>query len=83
MIYRGKRPDLMAVPAMTPEQRAKALEKTAEARTARSALLAGVRSGTTSVAEVYGRSGEELVKRTRWRRFFERFLVTGRRGSRR
>ena len=55
----------MAVPTMTPEQRAKALEKAAEARTARSALLAGVKSGATSVAEVFGRSGEELVKKTR------------------
>ncbi|MGP3963390.1 integration host factor, actinobacterial type [Nonomuraea sp. 3N208] len=34
-------------------------------RTARSALLAGVKSGTASVAEVFGRSGEELVKKTR------------------
>ncbi|WP_211370711.1 hypothetical protein [Nonomuraea turkmeniaca] len=53
----------MAVPTMTPAQRAKALEKAAEARTARSALLAGVKSGTTSVAEVFGRSREELVKK--------------------
>jgi hypothetical protein len=50
---------------MTPEPRAEALEKAADARTARSALLAGVRSGTTSVAEVFGRNGEELVKKTR------------------
>ncbi|MER5425401.1 integration host factor, actinobacterial type [Streptosporangium roseum] len=50
---------------MTPQQGAKALEKAAEARTARSALLAAVKSGTTSVAEVFGRSGEELVKKTR------------------
>lgn len=55
----------MAVPTMTPQQRAKALEKAAEARTARCALLAGVRSGTTSVAEVFDRRGEELVKKTR------------------
>ena len=56
----------MALPMMTPEQRAKALEKAAEARKARSALLAEVKSGKTSVAEVFGRSGEdEIVKKTR------------------
>jgi hypothetical protein len=41
------------------------LEKAALARKARSALLAEVKSGTTSVAGVFGRSGEELVKKTR------------------
>ncbi len=41
------------------------MEKAAEARTARGALLAGVRSGTTSAAEVFDRRGEELVKKTR------------------
>jgi hypothetical protein len=35
----------MALPTMTPEQRADALAKAAEARTARSALLAKVKSG--------------------------------------
>ncbi|WP_433381458.1 hypothetical protein [Streptosporangium sp. CA-115845] len=42
----------MAVPTMTPQQRAKALEKAAQARTARSALLAAMKSGTTSVSGV-------------------------------
>lgn len=41
------------------------MEKAAEARTARSALLAAVKSGKTSMAEVFGRNGEELVKKTR------------------
>ncbi|MFI6317119.1 integration host factor, actinobacterial type [Nonomuraea sp. NPDC050556] len=55
----------MAAPTMTPQQRARALERAAEARTARSALLAEVKSGTISVAEVFGRRGDELVKKTR------------------
>ncbi|MFI7707463.1 integration host factor, actinobacterial type [Nonomuraea sp. NPDC049480] len=55
----------MALPARTAEQRAKALEKAAEARTARRALLAEVASGAVSVAEVLERSGQHLVGRTR------------------
>ena len=55
----------MVLPTMTAEQRAKALEKAAEARKSRSGLLAEVKSGTISVAEVFGRSDEEIVKRTR------------------
>ncbi|GAA3664120.1 hypothetical protein GCM10022224_030070 [Nonomuraea antimicrobica] len=47
----------MALPVMTVEQRAKALAKAAEARTARRALLAEVASGAVSVAEVVERSG--------------------------
>jgi hypothetical protein len=55
----------MALPVMTVEQRAKALAKAAEARTARRALLAGVASGVVSVAEVFERGGQDLVGRTR------------------
>jgi hypothetical protein len=55
----------MAVSAMTAEQRAKVLARAAEARTARRALLAEVASGALSVAEVFERSGQDLVARTR------------------
>ncbi|NRQ37100.1 integration host factor [Nonomuraea sp. NN258] len=55
----------MVLPVMTVEQRAKALAKAAEARTARRALLAEVSSGAVSVAEVFERSGQDLVDRTR------------------
>ncbi|WP_157253674.1 integration host factor, actinobacterial type [Nonomuraea typhae] len=55
----------MALPVMTVEQRAKALAKAAEARTARRALLAEVASGAVSVAEVFECSGQDLVRRTR------------------
>ncbi|MEU7861602.1 integration host factor, actinobacterial type [Nonomuraea sp. NPDC049141] len=55
----------MALSAMTAEQRAKALAKAAQARTARRALLAEVASGVVSVAEVFERSGQDLVGRTR------------------
>ncbi|MFI9598114.1 integration host factor, actinobacterial type [Nonomuraea sp. NPDC052265] len=56
---------LMALPVMTVEQRAKALAKAGEARTARRALLAEVACGAVSVAEVFERSGQDLVGRTR------------------
>ncbi|MFI7690079.1 integration host factor, actinobacterial type [Nonomuraea sp. NPDC049655] len=55
----------MAVPALTPEQRAVAMVKAAEARKARSELLAGIRAGTVTVAEVFARAEETLVKKTR------------------
>jgi hypothetical protein len=55
----------MALPAMTAERRAKALAKAAEARTARRVLLAEVTSGAVGVAEVFERSGQDLVGRTR------------------
>jgi hypothetical protein len=44
----------MALPTMTPERRANALVKAAEARKFRTELLAEVKSGKTSVAEVLG-----------------------------
>ncbi|WP_181019917.1 integration host factor, actinobacterial type [Nonomuraea typhae] len=46
---------------MTPEQRALAVVKAAETRKARSELLAGVRAGTVTVAEVFARAEEETV----------------------
>ncbi|GAA2820942.1 hypothetical protein GCM10020220_006670 [Nonomuraea rubra] len=55
----------MALPAMTAEQRAMALARAAEARTARRALLAEVASGAVSVAAVFERRGQDLVGRTR------------------
>jgi hypothetical protein len=55
----------MALPVMMAEQRAKALARAAEARTARRALLAEVASGAVSVVEVFERSGQDLVGRTR------------------
>ncbi|MFI6597200.1 integration host factor, actinobacterial type [Nonomuraea sp. NPDC050536] len=51
---------------MTAEQRAMALLKAAQARTARSELLAKVRAGTVTVAEVFAMApDDDLVKRTR------------------
>jgi hypothetical protein len=41
------------------------LVKAAEARTARRALLTEAASGVVSVAEVFERSGQDLVGRTR------------------
>ncbi|MEU7749336.1 integration host factor, actinobacterial type [Nonomuraea sp. NPDC049158] len=51
----------MAVPTFAPEQQAVAVVKAAEARKARSELLAGVRVGRVAVAEVFARANEETV----------------------
>ncbi|MFC5830688.1 integration host factor, actinobacterial type [Nonomuraea insulae] len=52
--------------ALTPEQRAYALAKAAEARRVRGELLAELRSGTTSFAEALARADEqEIVRKTR------------------
>jgi hypothetical protein len=50
---------------MTPEQRAGALAKATEARQARSALLAQVKSGELTLEQVFGRADDEVVKKTR------------------
>ena len=55
----------MALPTLTPEQRKLALAKAAEARKARSALLAKVKSGELTVKQVVERADEEVVKKTR------------------
>jgi len=54
----------MALPTLSPEQRQAALAKAAEARKARGELLAAVKSGQTSVAEVFGR-GDDTAKPVR------------------
>ncbi len=48
----------MALPTLTPEQRAQALAKAAEARKARSELLASIKSGEQSIDKVLGRAKE-------------------------
>jgi hypothetical protein len=55
----------MPLPTMTPEQRADALAKAAEARQARSALLAQVKSGALTLEQVLDRADNEVVKKTR------------------
>jgi hypothetical protein len=50
---------------MTPEQRERALAKAAEARSARSALLAQVKAGTLPVAQLLNRVDDDVVKKTR------------------
>ena len=55
----------MPLPTMTPEQRADALAKATEARQARSALLAQVKSGAVSLKQVFDRADDEVVKKTR------------------
>lgn len=54
----------MPLPPMTPEQRASALAKAAEARTARSALLSQVKSGELDLKRVLDRS-DDIAKKTR------------------
>jgi hypothetical protein len=55
----------MALPTMTPEQRERALAKATEARKARGALLAEVKSGALDLTQVFARGDEEIVKKTR------------------
>ena len=55
----------MALPTMTPEQRKHALAKAADARKARSALLAEVKSGVLGLTQVFDRAEEDVVKKTR------------------
>ncbi len=54
----------MPLPSLTPEQREQALAKAAEARRARSEMLAALKSGQTSLAEVLD-STDEVAKKTK------------------
>ncbi len=54
----------MALPALSPEQRQAALQKAREARAARSDLLAGLKAGTLTLAEVLGRD-DDLARKTK------------------
>ncbi|MBC6458755.1 integration host factor, actinobacterial type [Actinomadura sp. HBU206391] len=54
----------MALPTLTPEQRAQALEKAQQARKERSELLAGVKSGTLSVGDILART-DDIAKKTK------------------
>jgi len=49
----------VALPTLTPEQRAEALAKAAEARKARSELLASIKSGKQTIASVLGRAKDD------------------------
>ncbi|HET9140627.1 integration host factor, actinobacterial type [Actinophytocola sp.] len=49
----------MALPTLTPEQRAEALAKAAEARKARSELLASIKAGNQTIASVLQRAKED------------------------
>ena len=55
----------MPLPTLTPEQRASALAKATEARQARGALLAQVKSGDVTLGQVFERGDDEIVKKTR------------------
>src|SRR5215217_7907591 len=55
----------MPLPPRTPEQRAGALAKATEARRARSALLAQVKAGELTPGQVFDRTDDEIVKKTR------------------
>src|SRR5258708_35374791 len=54
----------MALPALSPEQRQAALQKARQARAARSDLLAGLKAGTLTLADVLGR-GDDLARKTK------------------
>lgn len=54
----------MPVPALSPEQRAAALAKAAEARRARAEMLEALKSGSVSLADVLDRT-DEVARRTK------------------
>ena len=54
----------MALPTMTPEQRAAALEKAAEARKARAELKANLKAGKVAIKDVL-ESTDDVVKKTK------------------
>jgi dihydrodipicolinate synthase/N-acetylneuraminate lyase len=54
----------MALPTLTPEQRAEALAKAQAARKKRSELLASVKSGKTSIAQVLAKH-DDITKKTK------------------
>lgn len=54
----------MPLPSMTPEQRASALAKAVEARTARSALLTQVKAGDLDLKAIFDRP-DDVAKKTR------------------
>ena len=51
----------MPLPTLSPEDRAKALEKAAEARKKRAELKAQLKSGKISLKDVLARSGDDIV----------------------
>jgi ribosomal protein S13 len=55
----------MVLPIMTPEQRLDALAKATEARHARSALLARVKSGELTPGQVFERTDDAIMNKTR------------------
>ena len=54
----------MALPTRSPEQRQAALAKASDARRARSELLAGLKAGSISLADVLARD-DEVAKKTK------------------
>ncbi|MFC9839677.1 integration host factor, actinobacterial type [Rhodococcus sp. NPDC127530] len=56
----------MALPVLTPEQRAEALEKAAVARKARGELLSAVKAGELTVSDVLAKAEtDEVAKKTK------------------
>ncbi len=51
----------MALPSLTPEQRAQALAKAAEARKKRAELKQQLKSGKVTLGDVLDRSGDDIV----------------------
>jgi hypothetical protein len=54
----------MPLPTLTPQQRRAALDKASQARTARAELLAGLKAGRTSLADVLARE-DEIARKTK------------------
>lgn len=67
----------MALPTLTPEQRKAALEKAAEARAARTALLAKVKAGELSFSQLLERD-DDIAKKIKVSRPCARSRASGR-----
>jgi hypothetical protein len=63
--------ETLALPTLTPEQRAQALEKAAAARKQRSELLGKLKDGTTTVQAVLNIKDDQIVIKTRVRQVLE------------
>src|SRR5580700_4680699 len=63
-VDRPNRRSDMALPTLTPEQRADALAKAQAARKKRSELLASVKAGKTSIAQVLAQT-DDITKKTK------------------
>lgn len=67
----------MSIPQLTAEQRASALQKAQQMRTQRMVLREELKTGRMSLAELFERSGEELIGKMRVKYLLESLPQVG------